>query len=80
MKIKKATVVRTILLAIAIINSFLTSRGMGFNLFMNEELANLLADLFLSVVGIATFWYNNSFTKEAIEADKYLEELRSNKK
>ena len=76
MKIKKATIVRTIILAVAIINKFLTSKGMGFNVFMNEELAGLLADLFLSVVSIVTFWYNNSFTKNAIAADNYLADLK----
>lgn len=75
MKIKKSTIVRTIVLAVAIVNKFLTTKGMGFNLFMNEELAGLLADLFLSVISIITFWYNNSFTKNAIAADNYLEDL-----
>ena len=42
---------------------------------MSEELAGLLADLFLSVISIITFWYNNSFTKNAIAADNYLEDL-----
>lgn len=75
MKIKKSTIVRTIFLVVAIVNKFLTSKGMGFNVFMNEELAGLLADLFLSVVSIVTFWYNNSFTKNAIAADNYLADL-----
>jgi len=76
MNIKKATVIRTILLAVAIINRVLTTKGIGFCLVMSEELAGLLADLFLSVISIVTFWYNNSFTKEAIEADIYLETLK----
>ena len=75
MKIKKSTIVRTIFLVVAIINRFLTTKGYGFNLFMNEELAGLLADLFLSVVGVVVFWYNNSFTKNAIAADNYLADL-----
>ena len=75
MKIKKSTIVRTIFLVVAIINRFLTTKGYGFNLFMNEELAGLLADAFLSVVGIVVFWYNNSFTKNAIAADNYLADL-----
>ena len=77
MKVKKATIVRTIILAVAIINSFLTTKGMGFRLFMNEDLAGTLADLFLAVASIVAFWYNNSFTKAAIEADEYMEDLRA---
>ena len=75
MKIKKSTIVRTIFLVVAIVNRFLTTKGVGFNLFMNEELAGLLADVFLSVVGVVVFWYNNSFTKNAIAADNYLADL-----
>ena len=77
MHVKKATIVRTIILAVAIVNSILTSRGMGFKVFMNDQLANLLADLFMAVASIVAFWYNNSFTKEAIEADEYLADLRA---
>lgn len=75
MKIKKSTIVRTIFLVVAIVNRFLTTKGYGFNLFMNEELAGLLADCFLSIVGVIVFWYNNSFTKNAIAADNYLADL-----
>lgn len=75
MKIKKATIIRTIFLVVAIVNKFLTAKGIGFNLFMSEELAGMLADLFLSIVSIVVFWYNNSFTKNAIAADNYLADL-----
>lgn len=76
MKIKKATVIRTILLVVAIVNKFLTARGIGCNLFMSEELAGLLADCFLSIISVIVFWYNNSFTKNAIAADNYLADLK----
>ena len=77
MNIKKSTVVRTILLIVAIVNRFLTSKGITF--IVDETLAGLLADLFLAVVSLVCFWYNNSFTKNAIKADKYLDELRNTK-
>lgn len=77
MHVKKATIVRTIILAVAIINSILTSRGSGFKVFMNDQFADILAELFISVASVVCFWYNNSFTKEAIEADEYLEDLRN---
>lgn len=76
-KINKATIIRTIIFAVAVINRFLTSMGYGINIVVTEETANLLADLFLSISGLVTLWYNNSFTKEAIEADKYLRELKN---
>ena len=77
MHVKKSTIVRLIFLVVAIINRFLTSKGVGFNLFMDDYLAGLVADLFIAITSIVAFWYNNSFTKEAIEADSYLEDLRN---
>lgn len=74
MSIKKSTVVRTILLAIAILNRLLTSKGI--TIIADETLAGYFADLFLAVISIIAFWYNNSFTKNAIAADNYLAELR----
>lgn len=74
MKIKKATIVRTILLFAAIINRFLTTKGITF--MVDEQLAGLFADLFIAVTGLVAFWYNNSFTKNAIAADNYLADLR----
>ena len=74
MKIKKATVVRTILFVAALVNRILTTRGISF--IVDEQLAEMFADLFIAVAGIIGFWYNNSFTKNAIAADNYLADLR----
>lgn len=74
MKIKKATIIRTILLVVAIINRFLTTKGI--TLIVDENLAGLFADLFIAITGLVAFWYNNSFTKNAIAADNYLADLR----
>lgn len=74
MKIKKATIVRTILLVVAIVNRFLTTKGI--TLIVDENLAGLFADLFIAITGLVAFWYNNSFTKNAIAADNYLADLR----
>lgn len=77
MRPSKATIIRCIIFAVSVVNRFLTSKGAGFTLFMNDDLANLLADLFISISGIVVLWYNNSFTKEAIEADAYMNDLRN---
>ena len=73
MKIKKATIVRTILFLVAIINRFLTTKGI--TIVADENLAGLFADVFIAVTGIAAWWYNNSFRKNAIAADNYLADL-----
>lgn len=75
MKIKKATIVRTILLIVAIINRILTTKGISF--IVDETLAGYFADLFIAITSIVAFWYNNSFTKNAIAADNYLADLRA---
>lgn len=77
MQPSKSTIIRCIIFVVAVINRFLTSKGAGFTVFMNEELANMLADLFISISGIVVLWYNNSFTKEAIEADAYMHDLKN---
>lgn len=74
MKIKKSTIVRTILLVVAILNRILTTKGI--TIIADETLAGYFADLFIAVTSIAAFWYNNSFTKNAIAADNYLADLR----
>lgn len=74
MKIKKATIVRTILLVLAIVNRFLTTKGI--TIVADEQLAGYFADLFIAITSIAAFWYNNSFTKNAIAADNYLADLK----
>lgn len=73
MKIKKATIVRTILLFVAIVNRFLTTKGI--TIVADEQLAGLFADVFIAVAGVAAWWYNNSFTKNYIAADNYAADL-----
>lgn len=77
MQPSKETIIRCIIFFVAVINRFLTSKGAGFTLFMDEDLANMLADIFISVSGLVVLWYNNSFTKEAIEADGYMHDLKN---
>ena len=77
MKPSKQTIIRCIIFAVAVINRFLTSNGSGFSLVLDDATANALADFFLSIMGLICLWYNNSFTKEAIEADAYMKDLKA---
>lgn len=74
MKIKKSTIVRTILLFVAILNRFLTTRGIT-TITADEQLAGLIADVFIAVAAVVAWWYNNSFTKNYIAADNYAADL-----
>lgn len=76
MKISKSTIVRTIMVLFVILNFVLEKCGVDIipvdegSVFMFVETAIEIAVL---VVG---FWKNNSFTEKAIQADKFLKELR----
>lgn len=76
MKIRKDTIVRTLVLAAAILNQFLTARGKCPLPLKNEELAELLSAIFTAGASIWAWWKNNSFTKAACEADKILMEKK----
>ena len=70
------TVIRTIILLLALANHLLTSGGYAPLPFSNEQLEQSFADIFTLCAALAAWWKNNSFTKEAIAADKHLHELK----
>lgn len=79
MKIKTETIVRTIIAAIALLNSILIMFGKT-PLDLDENI------IYVVVSGIATivttvwaWWKNNSFTQCAIQADEYLDDIRQEK-
>lgn len=76
MKISKSTIVRTILIVLVIINIVLEKCGI--DVIPTDEATILmvvetLIELAVIVVG---FWYNNSYSKKALKAQKFLEHLR----
>ena len=77
MTVKKETIIRTIVLIIALVNQILTSTGHSVLPVNSEELAELFTLLFTIGASIWAWWKNNSFTKNAIEADEYLDKKRN---
>ena len=73
----KGTIVRTIILVLALVNQLLTSAGYAPLPFSDEQLEQMFADGFVIVSAIIAWWKNNSFTKAAIEADKALKESKT---
>ena len=76
MKITKSTIVRTILVALVIINFVLEKCGL--DIIPTDEYTVLMfvetiIEIAILVVG---FWKNNSFTEKAIKADEFLKQLR----
>jgi SPP1 family holin len=65
MKISKGTIIRTILIAIVIINRLLEINGKSVINVSESEIAMLLEYVLEIGIIVAGFWYNNSFTEKA---------------
>ena len=76
MKISKETIIRTVLLAVALINMTLNVLGKNTLPFTNDEISEIISIGFTAVTSIIAWWKNNSFTQNAIKADEYLNELK----
>ena len=78
MEVKKDTIIRTTVLVIALLNQILTSTGHDILPISDEEVSQVISLAFTIGASIWAWWKNNSFTIAAIEADKVLNEKKSN--
>ena len=76
-KIAPDTIARTIVLALALINQLLINTGKTPIPIMEDDVYQLVSIIFTIVTAVIAWWYNNSFTKHAIRADKYMYELKN---
>ena len=76
MKISKGTIVRTIALAVVIINLILKKFGIDAINVSDSEILALVETLIEVAVIVVGFWKNNSYTQNAIRADEFLKTLR----
>lgn len=76
MKISKETIIRTVLLIVALVNMALNAFGKNTLPFTDDEISEIISVVFMAVTSIAAWWKNNSFTEKAIKADAYLETLK----
>lgn len=74
--IKKDTIIRTIVLVIALVNQALTIAGKNPLPFEDGEITEFLSYIFTVAASLWAWWKNNSFTQNALEADKVLDELK----
>ena len=77
MNVSKGTIARTIILALALLNSVLSAFGVELIEIPDETINTLLDAIFLIVAAITAWWKNNSFTKSAIQADMVLKDLKT---
>lgn len=74
-KVSNATIARTIVLVIALINQVLTMSGYNPLPWSDTEIYEAATLLLTVISSIVAWWKNNSFTANAIMADEYKKEL-----
>ena len=76
MKVKAETIIRTVILAVALINQVLTIFGYSIIPITDDQITEVISLLFTIGASVWAWWKNNSFTRAALEADEILAELK----
>lgn len=71
-KITKGTIIRTVILVIALVNQILALFGKSPIPIDDDTVTKLISAGFGLFASIIAWWKNNSFTQKAIEADEVL--------
>ncbi len=78
-KITTATITRTAVLALALTNQILSATGHAVLPIESAQLEQLVTAGITIGASLASWWNNNSFTREAIEADDFMQQLKHKK-
>ena len=78
-KIAPATIARTAALALALTNQVLSATGHAMLPIESAQLEQLVSTGLTVAAALISWWKNNSFTPEAIEADDYFCKLKEHK-
>ena len=78
--VSAATIARTAVLTLALINHIQSAAGKPVLPIESAQLEQLISTGFTTVSALVNWWFNNSFTKEAIQADAEFERLRKSVK
>lgn len=78
--VKVETIVRLIVLLIALINQLLVAIGKSPLPFENETVTEFVSVLITVLAAVWAWWKNNSFTKAAIEADEIMKQKKAENK
>lgn len=76
---KKDTIIRTIILIIALINQALAIFGKEAFPVTEDQVYQLVTLIITIGAAVWAWWQNNSFTRHAVLADEYLKELNEGK-
>ena len=74
--VKTATIVRTVCLFLALVNQMLSNAGHAVLPIQDEQVEIVVTTCITIGVAVWNWWKNNSFTKKAIAADKYMDGLK----
>ena len=78
-RISTDTIARTICLVFALVNQVLAIFGKNVLPFTNDEIYQAVSLVATLSTSLLAWWKNNSFTSAAIEADRLMESLKSEK-
>ncbi len=76
MNISKGTIIRTVLLALALINQILTATGHSIIPISDEQVTEFISLGFTIAASVVAWWKNNSFSEAAIKADEYMKGIK----
>lgn len=71
------TIGRSLILVLALVNQLLTYKGMSPLPIEDETVTECVTYLFTFGASVSAWWYNNSFTTAAQQADAYYEAIVS---
>ena len=77
--ISTGTIIRTIILALALFNQVRTASGHPIINISDETITQVVTALATIITAVIAWWKNNSFTNEAIQADTYMHQLKDMK-
>ena len=75
-KISAGTLTRTAVLGLALANQLLSAVGKPLLPIDNAQLEQMISTGFTVGAALAAWWKNNSFTKEAIQADAFMARMK----
>ena len=78
-KVTAGTIARTAALALTLLNTILTAAGRNPLPFSDTDVYSGVTTVATIAASVIAWWHNNSFSKEAIQADKYMNGLKSGK-
>lgn len=78
-RVDKWTVIRTIVLVLALANQILVTMGRSPIPIDDASVELAVTSLWTIISAVASWWYNNNITDEAKQAQAYLNDLKAKK-